>query len=213
MTDVTDGSFGESVRATRCPYAPLTVWRQIDVDPELIDRHGTPVLERMGALVRERIRAGDDADLDMLAIRLDHPSITGDLAAFTRAAALFVRGLLGPQGIPGPDDSGETGWVAWIDDKRLFIFTLCPFYGQSHPRRSATASAFVVIQFLSSFRKINMQRMSLAEKKQLSDRVKSIFTRAGIDYFAYITQDPAEELKLVKPLKQGDEPIRWWRTL
>ena len=208
-------SFADSVRATRCPFAGLAVWRQIDIDSRLIDQHGVSVLEEVGGVVRQSIVADGDLDLDMLAIELDHPSIVDGLDTFTRAVALFVRGLVGPGALPhqSDDPAGEDGWIAYVDDKRLFIFTLCPFYGDSHPRRSGTGSAFIVIQFLNSFWKINMHHMSLAEKRQLSDKVKSIFTKAGVDYFAYITQGSSEALKLVKPLHQGDLPVRWWRTL
>jgi hypothetical protein len=192
------------------------VWRQIDVDSRLIDEQGISVLEDIGGIVRGLIVDVQDRDLDMLAIELDHPSIIDGLEAFTPAVALFVRGLLGPGALPGQPDGSAADideWVAYVSGKRLFIFTLCPFYGESHPRRSTTGSAFIVIQFLDSFRKINMHRMSLAEKKQLSDKVRAIFTNAGVDYFAYITQGPAEALKMVKPLRQGDQPVRWWKAL
>jgi hypothetical protein len=204
-------SFGESVRATRCPYAGLAVWSQIVVEPHLIEERGVGVLEEVGVAVRDRILADGVHDLDMLAIELNHPSIIGSLDDFTATVALFVRGLLEPGALPDPTGADE--WIAYAGDERLFIFTLCPFYGDSHPRRSATSSAFIVIQFLNSFRKINMHRMSLAEKRQLSEKVKAVFTNAGVSYFAYITQGSSEALKLVKPLKQGDPPIQWWRTL
>jgi len=209
-------SFGEMVGVTKCPYAGLTVWRQIDIDSRLIDEQGISALEDIGGIVRELIAGEEDRGLDMLAIELDHPLIIGDLDLFTRAIALFARGLLGTEALPGQSDGltvDEGEWIAYLGGKRLFIFTLCPFYGMSHPRRSVTGSAFIVIQFTNSFRKINLHRMSLDKRKQLSDRVKSIFMEAGIDYFAYITQSSSEALKVVKPLRQGDEPVRWWRTL
>lgn len=209
-------AFADSVQATRCPYAGLAVWRQIDVDPRIVDRQGVAVLEDVGGALREHIVATGVPDVDMLAIELNHPSIIADLDVFTRAVALFMRGLLGLENLL--DESTESKareeeWIAYVNGERLFVFTLCPFYGESHPRRSGTNSAFIVIQFLSSFRKINMHRMNLAEKKQLSDKVKAIFAKAGVDYYAYITQGASEALKLVKPLRHGDQPIRWWRTL
>jgi hypothetical protein len=204
------------VRSTRCPYAGLAEWRRFDVDPGLIERCGVEVLEEVGRNVRDHIASSDAPDVDMLAIELDHPSVVADLDAFTRAVALFMRGLLEPDGLvgePTEDRPGENEWIAYVNGERLFVFTLCPFYAESHPRRSGTGSAFILIQFLYSFRKINMHRMSLTEKRQLSDKVKSVFTRAGVDYFSYITQASSEALKLVKPLRQGDEPVRWWRAL
>jgi hypothetical protein len=205
-------SFADSVRSTLCPYAGLAVWWQVDVDPEIVDRQGIAALEEVGVVVRERIAAGVP-DIDMLAIELDHPSVIADLDTFTRAVALFMRGLLGPEGLPNESSGSEEEWIACVNGERLFVFTLGPFYAPSHLRHSGTASAFIVVQFLASFRKINMHRMSLAEKRQLSDKVKAIFTRAGVDYYAYITQGASEALKLVKPPRQGDRPIRWWRTL
>lgn len=209
-------SFAESVKGTQCPYAGLAVWHEITVDSGLIDQQGMRVLEDVGSAVRQSIAAGADVDMDMLAIQIDHPSVVAGLDPFSRAAAQFMRGLLGPKDLPG--QPGETighedEWVAYVDGKRLFVFTLCPFYGESHPRRSATGSAFIVVQFIRSFRKINMHRMSLAEKKELSNRVKAVFTKAGVNYFSYITQSSVEALKLVKPLHQGDQPVRWWTTL
>ncbi len=209
-------SFDDSIRATRCPYAGLTVWRQLEIEGRLLDERGIGVLEDLGGTARQLILADEDRDLDMLVVELDHPSLTDGLESFTRAAALFMRGLLGPEALPGqPGDSdADLGhWVAYVAGKRLFVFTLCPFYGESHPRRSTTAASYIVVQFLNSFRKINMHRMSLAEKKQLSDKVKSVFTKAGVEYFAYITQESPEALKLVKPLEQGDTPIKWWQAL
>lgn len=209
-------SFDESVRATRCPYAALTKWRQLEVNGCLLDERGIGVLEDLGGTARQLILADEDRDLDMLVVELDHPSLTDGLDSVTQAAALFMRGLLGPDalpGQPGDSDADVDHWVAFVAGKRLFVFTLCPFYGESHPRRSATTASYIVIQFLNSFRKINMHRMSLAEKRQLSDKVKSVFTKAGVDYFAYITQASPEALKLVKPLRQGDPPIKWWQAL
>lgn len=207
-------SFAESVAATRCPYAGLAVWRQLSVDARLVDEHGVAVLERVGRLVRDRIVSDVAAGLDMLAIEMDHPAVVGDLADFTRAVALFVRGLLGDDALPGRSgDQTEGQWVAYAHGERLFVFTLCPFYDERHPRRSGTGSAFIVIQFLNSFRKINMHRMGIDDKRRLSDKVKTVFTAAGLDYFAYITQGTAEALKLVKPLHQGHRPVRWWQTL
>lgn len=214
-----DTSFADSVAATRCPYAGLAVWRQQDVDSRLVDEHGVAVLETVGRQVRDRIVSDVAAGVDMLAIQVCHPSVVGELDDFTRAAALFIRGLLGADALPG--ESGESAeqavdeseWLAYVHGERLFVFTLCPFYDERHPRRSGTGSAFIVIQFLNSFHKINMHRMSLAEKKRLSDRVNAVFSAAGMDYFGYITKDTYDALKTVKPLHQGDRPVRWWQAL
>jgi len=205
------GSFGASVVATRCPYAGLAVWQQIGVPARLINEHGVALLERVGRDIRDRIVTAVADELDMLAVEVDHPSVIGGLDPLTRAVALFVRGLLGEDALP--KSGSEAEWVAYVHGERLFVFTLCPFYDERHPRQSSTESAFIVIQFLNSFRKINMHRMTLADKKRLSDKVKAVFTAAGLDYFAYITQGPAEALKMVKPMHQGQDPIRWWQML
>jgi hypothetical protein len=204
-------SFDESVRSSKCPYAGLAVWSQFDIESSIIEECGTDAIKDAGVAVRELIVSGMDQELDMLAVRLEHRSAISGLEAFTGAVSLFMHGLLGPEALPDRfDDPAE--WTAYVEGKRLFVFALCPFYGDSHLRRSSPGEAFIVIQFIRSFRKINMHRMSLDDKKMLSDKVKAVFLNAGIDYFAPITQGRAESFKLVKPLSPGDAPVAWWAS-
>jgi hypothetical protein len=204
-------SFEDVIARTQCPFADLAVWRARRLDVPPFDEEALTKLREYGSAFRQEVSVLGDQELDMVALEIDQPSIVSSLGPFTVAVRAFIGGLHAE----GCYENGELGseendWHIVVDGVRLFAFTFAPFYETWHPRHSPTRSGYIVVQFINSFRKIGMHRMTLAAKRRLSDRVRASFEAAGVPYFAYITQDSPEALKMVKPLHDGDPPIRWW---
>lgn len=204
--------FDEIAATTLCPYAPMATWREWRLDLPDDTGDAASALGDHGRALRAQIPDLDRAEIDMVALELTHPAFIGDLDSFTDAVRAFIAGLHAEASYDGGDlGTTEEDWLLVVDGVRLFALAFAPFYGPNHPRHSPTGSAWIVIQFLFSFRRIGLGRMTLAAKRRVSDRVRSTFEEAGMPYFAAITQDSPEVLKLIKPLHDGDPPARWWR--
>lgn len=205
-------SFDEVVSETRCPYSGLATWQELRPELPQSRADALEALVEQGRALRPKIARLDHEEIDMVAVEINHPELVADLGSFTEAVRHFIAGLHGGESYArGELSTDEAGWLLVVDGVRLFGLTFAPFYEKNHPRHSPTGSAFIVIQFLFSFRKIRMSGLSRAGKRRLSDRVRVAFETAGVPYFAYITQDLPEALKMIKPLQMGDPPIRWWR--
>jgi hypothetical protein len=207
-------SFDEVVAETRCPFSGLATWRELRPELPQSRAEALAALTEQGRTLRPQIAQLDRAEIDMVAVEVSHPELVADLASFTEAVRHFITGLHGCESYQrGELETTEADWLLIVDGVRLFGLTFAPFYQKNHPRHSPTDSAYIVIQFLFSFRKIRMSGLSRAAKRRLSNRVRATFEAAGVPYFAYITQDLPEIMKMIKPLKMGDPPIRWWQSL
>ncbi len=205
-------TFGEVTAHTQCPYAPLATWREWRLDLPSDFDESLVAMRGHGSALRQRIAELDRAEIDMVALEIVDPALIGDLETFTEVVRAFMVGLHAEVSYEGYELSvSEAEWLLVIEGAYTFALAFAPFYEPEHPRYSPTGSAFIVVQFIYSFRKIGMHRMTVAAKRRLSDRVRATFEAAGVPYFAYITQDPREVLKLIKPLHYGDPPVRWWR--
>ena len=109
------------------------------------------------------------------------------------------------------DNIENMSWDFTYEGHRFFIPTFAPFYRSNHSRYShAEHSAFIMFQPDSAFDKVGINSRT-ANRKELSEKVQSVFRQKGIDYDIKLVRGSLKAHRFIKPLEVGDLPIEWWK--
>lgn len=201
--------FKNVVDRTQCPFARKATWQELANDASKpLSEQAIDAAERL----RQAIPAAEREGRDMLALKIDSPEHTRDLAAFTSYVATLLSHLsLDPRSMGSDSVMLRYGWRYWVSDVQCFVLSFAPFYSPEHPRHSPTKSAYLAFQFESSFARNGVSSMTPGQVHKLSMTVKERFEEHGFTYLSEITHEAPEALHVIKPLRSGDLPIHWWK--
>lgn len=154
------------------------------------------------------VLAGDGAALDFLAcvlpVPLDGCGI-GDLAAAVHALLLHLSSPADLYaGIEAP------AWTLRTRSGEYFPLLMSAFYPEAHPRYLEWPTPVLLLQPEESFGRRGISS-SWGKREELSLTVERRFRQLGREYFGEITRRLPKSLRVIKPLRSSDEPVRWWR--
>ncbi|ESO83682.1 hypothetical protein LOTGIDRAFT_169162 [Lottia gigantea] len=111
----------------------------------------------------------------------------------------------------------KPGWVFEFNKITMFITTFAPFYPESNSRFSfASPYGFILFQPELSFAKHNLPPDTVITNwdtpKTVRDRIRITFKDKGQEYTIPATVNYPMVNDIVKPLKEGNPVIKWWKN-
>lgn len=203
-------SFGDVVEDTPCLYSSSAKWREVEAitnSVEELDIHQT------AKLVRKEIKASEQNGYDMLALQLPEREFSSSIDALSCILETLLPLLSDDLSGWGEDKvMMSENWRLWIEKVQCFVLTFAPFYSPKHPRYSPTRFSYIVFQFESAFKRRGFYGMDQEDLRKLSKMMTEHFKSADRWYLSEITHHQPEALRVLKPLRPGDEPIAWWKS-
>jgi hypothetical protein len=160
------------------------------------------------------VDASRDEALDGYALELPE-RFGGTLAALARTtrAVLFTLSELDPAGggcMARPVE--DPGWCFEFGGERFFVNTFAPCYDEGNSRYGfGSRSTFILLQPRHSFAKAVRPGDSVLPDA-VRGRIRADFAAQGRPYDTAISSIPFEAWRVIRPLRAGDPPVRWWEA-
>lgn len=192
--------FAPIQRGTQCPFAKRARLWGAHIEDEGLPR-------RLADFVRQ-----SDADEKLDGFVVELPNDTS-FAAFAdsvrRGLTLLSDADPAGEAVMRKKYIGEIGWHFRFAGAPFFVTTFSPFYPESSPRYAFGAeAAFVLLQPERSFLRHNLPADD-GTAPGVRKFVRAAFAASGR---AFVPPPPrsANAHQVVRPLKEGDPPVRWW---
>lgn len=106
----------------------------------------------------------------------------------------------------------DPGWCFEFGGERFFVNTFAPCYGAGSSRYGfGSRSTFVLFQPRHSFAKAVRPGDSVLPDA-VRGRIRADFAAMGRPYDSAISSIPFEAWRVIRPLRAGDPPVRWWEA-
>ncbi|MBZ6081324.1 YqcI/YcgG family protein [Streptomyces olivaceus] len=195
-----------------CPYANRGTYTLVGPMQGLELADGE--LDRLAAALNESREPAVQDRVDAVALYArEAPDCTlTDVAAFLRDTldGLRARDDTNPNLIAAELAADERNWEFEYKGVRYFLPVFSSVYAEKHPRYSGIPGwSMILFQPGWSFNRFGISRHR-KNRVGLSAQVASVFAAHGIHYEIESATAWYKATRYIKPLAEGDEPVRWW---
>lgn len=201
-------TFDRVLQSTPCPFAKRSViWHA----PEVGEIDSARAVETLRRTLRGFTRACRVERIDGYLLTL--PAEYGEtLDELSRTTKRIVDLLARPTGTYRWNWSpGHRRWHLRYDGHRYFVLTMAPCYPRQTSRHAFGADrTFILLQPDAAFdRAVRDEDYGLISW-EVRNSIRSKYEKNGQPYDASLSESPVEAHRFVKPLLQGQGPVRWW---
>ncbi|SLG78069.1 Uncharacterized conserved protein [Mycobacteroides abscessus subsp. massiliense] len=105
------------------------------------------------------------------------------------------------------------GWYFTYQGERYFVLALGGCYPNDHARHTFDSTAtMLVFQPDSAFERAASSAADGRIPAATRNLIRERYRQAGMSYDLIHTQSSVESHRFVKPIKQGEPPIKWWEA-